>query len=64
MPLGTNPLVADELTDKPDVKLVTVPKKLPKNKGGDQVLAVEIQQLVIYLARNKLPMARHGKPFQ
>ena len=58
-PLGTNP-------PKPEVSQVTlliVPKKVLISKNGDQVLKVEMEQLVIYPARGKLPTVRRGKPF-
>ena len=59
-PLGTNP-------PKPEVsemKPIIVPKKVPISKDGDQVLKVEMEQLVIYPARDKLSTARLSKPFQ
>ena len=61
--LGNNlPMPTDE--QEQEVKPLIVPKKVAKNKNWDAVLAVEMQQLVIYPARNKLSTARHGKPFQ
>ena len=36
---------------------------MPISKDGDQVLKVEMEQLVVYPARGKLPAVRHGKPF-
>ena len=58
-PLGTN-------LQQPEVSEVTsliVPKKVPISKDGDQVLKVEMEQLVIYPPRGKLPTVRCGKPF-
>ena len=50
-PLGTNP-------PQPEVSEVTsliIPKKVPISKDWDQVLKVEMEQLVIYPPRGKLP---------
>ena len=63
-PLRTNPPMPEEGPDKSDIKPLIVPKQLPKNTTSAPVLAVEMNQLVIYPARNKLPTARHGLPFQ
>ena len=60
----STPPVAGDVKEKEDIKPVTVPKNLLTKKDGNPVLAVEIQQLVIYPARDKLPTARHGKPFR
>ena len=59
-PLGTNP----PQPEVSEVTLLVVPKKVPISKDGDQVLKVEMEQLIIYPARDKLPTARRGKPFQ
>ena len=59
-PLRTNP----SKPEVPGVKLLIVPKNMPISKDGDQVLKVEMEQLVVYPARGKLPTVRHGKPFR
>ena len=59
-PLGTNP----PKPEVSEVKPLIVPKKVPISKDGDQGLKVEMEQLVVYPARGKLPTARCGKPFQ
>ena len=59
-PLGNNPPIP---ADDKDVKLLIVPKKVATSKNGYPVLAVEMQQLVIYPARNKLLTVNSGLPF-
>ena len=57
-PLRTNP----PKPEVSEVKPLTVPKKVPISKDWDQVLKVEMEQLVVYPARGKLPTVRCGKP--
>ena len=53
---------AGDVNEK-DVKPLVVQKEFPTTKDGDPKLAVEIEKLVIYPARDKLQTARRGKPF-
>ena len=48
---------AGDVNEK-DVKPLVVQKELPKTKDGDPKLAVDIEKLVIYPARDKLPNSK------